>query len=283
MPGITSDKVYPHGVMARYTLNGCRCPLCTRALADYRKATYGRTLTVPKLPYGRKLRAMMRRGYSYKAIARAAGLPESAVGAIIYGRRERAASRIRTATAEALDAVTLSDVVKTGYGHVPAKPFLQLIDELLREGARKAWIATAIAGKPTAALQVGKTGAVAMQTKKALAICDYYATFTGRNPWQVLDEGRISVSTMNRLIDLLDTLWGEWIDLGRLVKEFDNRWGSVNEDTVRQALQRLLSNHSGCDCYKVRYVENSGKGSGWDKRMVFATSPYAREGCDAAA
>ncbi len=283
MPGIKSAKLYEHGEMARYTLNGCRCQLCRKALTVYRKATAGRKMTVDKDPYRVKLMGMMREGYSYDSIARAAGLPKSAVAAIIYGRKDRASTRIRIKTAEALDAVTLSMVVQTGYGHVPAKPFIQLIDELVREGAAQAWIATAIAGKPTPALQVGKTGRRSMQTAKALAICHYYAEFTGHNPWQVLDEGRRSVSSAARLIDLLDTLWGEWLDNHRIGKEFDNRWGSTNESTIRQAVNRLLLEHSECDCYQVRYVENSGRGSGWDRREIFATSPYAREECNAAA
>ncbi len=278
MAGITSAKLYEHGEMARYTLNGCRCELCRKALNEYRKWSTGRTLTVDSEPYRTRIRGLMRRGYSYKAVADAAGIARSAVGAIIYGRagdngNARAAKRIRIATAEALDAVTISDIIKTGTGEIPFSVVEPLLEELLRAGARKAWIASYIAGKPTVAFQLGKGHGITAW--RAVKLCDYYAEFTGRNPWQVLDEGRQSVSNVARLADLLDTLWGEWLTSQRIGNEFAQRWEATNPETVRRALEGLLDEHGDCDCYRVRYVESTG--TSFDTRLVFATNPYARE------
>jgi hypothetical protein len=77
-----------------------------------------------------------------------------------------------------------------------------------------------------------------------------------------------------RIIDLLDTMWGEWIGTDRLVREYIDRFGG-NRDTVRRALLRVLAKHAGCGCYLVRYGDTQ-----CDERQVFATNPYAREECE---
>jgi hypothetical protein len=217
----------------------------------------------------------MRRGYSYKAVADAAGVARSAVGSIIYGRVDRTAKRIRIATAEALDAVTISDIIKTGTGEIPFSVVEPLLEELLRAGAKKAWIASYIAGKPTVSFQLGKGHGITAW--RAVKLCDYYAEFTGHNPWQVIDEGKASMSNVSRMYDLLDTVWGSWLSTDRLITEFNNRW-DTDPATVRRALERVLSEHRECGCYLYRMVPNAvARGKAYTTREVFATNPYTRE------
>ena len=61
-------------------------------------------------------------------------------------------------------------------------------------------------------------------------------------------------SVKARLIDLLETLPGQWFSLKELVEEYSSRFGTVNTETLRRAVYRELD-HDDDDCAMfVRYV-----------------------------
>jgi transcriptional regulator with XRE-family HTH domain len=81
----------PHGY-ARYRLDNCRCYTCAYAVSTYserrHKAIAAGTWRADTGPVRVHLRALMSAGMGYKRIARAAGVPESTVSRILYGRRD---------------------------------------------------------------------------------------------------------------------------------------------------------------------------------------------------
>ena len=89
-----------------------------------------------------------------------------------------------------------------------------------------------------------------------------------------VDAGQLRLgSTSSRILDLLDTLWGEWIDLDRLVTEYLDRFDG-NEDTVRRKFYVILA--SPPPYLRVRHVPSKGR----DLKpypQVFVENPYARE------
>ena len=87
-------------------------------------------------------------------------------------------------------------------------------------------------------------------------------------------KGRLRLgSTSSRILDLLDTLWGEWIDLDRLVTEYLDRFDG-NEATVRRKFYVILANPP--PYLQVRHVPAKTI----DLKpypQVFVENPYARE------
>jgi hypothetical protein len=101
---------------------------------------------------------LMGQGMGMKRIGKIAGVAQSAIGNVVYGRggsNARAAKKLRRATAEALLAVSLD--VADG-AKVDRAEYDELLAELLARGWTQTAIASHLAGQPTAALQVGRYG-----------------------------------------------------------------------------------------------------------------------------
>ena len=88
-----------------------------------------------------------------KRIARKAGVPESLIGNIVWGRKNRAAKRIRRETERKILAVELD---YAGGAKVPKAEALAIIDELLARGWTKTAIGKRVHGPQALSLQVAK-------------------------------------------------------------------------------------------------------------------------------
>ncbi len=174
-PGpVRSSKEYPHGTKARYNLNGCRCDECR---ADNRRYERKRLLwlsgakvggLVDAAPVRRHVMKLQKKGMGYKRIADLAGVPQSAVGAIIWGRYDRAAKRVKATTAAKLLAVGYQPA---GTMKVPGDEARAIIAELQARGWWKAAIGRRIHGPHAKSLQVAKVEHVEAWTLVALRGC----------------------------------------------------------------------------------------------------------------
>lgn len=81
-------------------------------------------------------------------------------------------------------------------------------------------------------------------------------------------------STTARILDVLDTFWGEWIDLDRLVTEYLDRFAG-NEETVRRKFYRLVKDPPAH--LQVRWVPSKTDRNKNPYRQVFVDNPYLRE------
>lgn len=173
-PGpIVATKQYPHGTNACYALNHCHCDPCSKAHRTYengRRLYQGEFPRIPpplvdRGPARRHVKKLMAQGMGHKRIAEMAGVPASAVGALIWGRYDRAAKKIRRQTAEKLLAVTLD---LAGGAKVPGDEARAIIAELVARGWTKAEIGRRIAGPDAKALQIGRGPTVAVATLRTL-------------------------------------------------------------------------------------------------------------------
>jgi hypothetical protein len=130
----------PHGTRARYK-TGCRCMVCRAANSRYNCARErarrdgDRRDLVPVTRVLRHLRVLSRRGVGYKAVADAAGISRSTLGAILMGRR----TRIRMHRERAILAVDAG--ARSGGSLVCAQRTWRRIEKLLEAGYSKAQIA----------------------------------------------------------------------------------------------------------------------------------------------
>jgi len=103
---------HQHGEYVTAKLDGCRCWPCTKATAAYnatrtRAQAYGTwTPFVSTAPAVAHLRALSAAGMGWKRAARAAGVPESSVYPLLYGRPDRDGGAPRTKARKVLvDAI----------------------------------------------------------------------------------------------------------------------------------------------------------------------------------
>jgi hypothetical protein len=89
--------------------------------------------------------------------------------------------------------------------------------------------------------------------------------------------GQRAGSTSSRILELLDALWGEWIDLDSLVTEYLDRFDG-NEDTVRRKFYQLLKDPP--SYIRMRWVPSKGDHNKNPYRQLFIENPYAREESD---
>lgn len=114
---------HQHGTYVMYTLDRCRCLPCSTACSQYnadreRRLAYGTWEPfVDARPATEHLRALQAAGMGWKRAAAAAGVPESSVYPLLYGRPDRNGgaprAKARRETVEALLAVpmpTLDDL-----------------------------------------------------------------------------------------------------------------------------------------------------------------------------
>lgn len=105
---------HEHGTRAMYVAHKCRGPKCREACRVYeakrvRQRAYGvEANLVDAQPVRDHIEHLRASGVSYKSLALASGVSHSAIGVIVYGRKERNApptARVRPETAEKILAV----------------------------------------------------------------------------------------------------------------------------------------------------------------------------------
>lgn len=117
-PKVCTHKVaqHQHGTYVMYTLDGCRCTPCRKAAGAYeqhrrQQRAYGREAYVDARPATAHVRELMAAGIGWKRVAVLAGIPDTNVYALLYGRPDRNGgaprTRARRATVEALLAVPM--------------------------------------------------------------------------------------------------------------------------------------------------------------------------------
>lgn len=117
---------HQHGTYVMAKLDGCRCLPCSTATSEYNAArtraqAYGTwSPYVDARPAAQHLRALSAAGMGWKRAAAAAGVPESSVYPLLYGKPDRNGGKPRTkarrTTVEAILAVpmpTLDDLGET--------------------------------------------------------------------------------------------------------------------------------------------------------------------------
>lgn len=110
-----------HGERVTYIVHKCRGEACLAATREYerartRRVLYGRSRLVDASPAREHVRQLMAQGMGWKQVARRAGVPNTTVGSLLYGKRPNAPDhpehrpprrQISRETSERLLAVTL--------------------------------------------------------------------------------------------------------------------------------------------------------------------------------
>lgn len=112
----THKTHHAHGSYVRFTLDHCHCAPCRDAKRVYelerrRAKAYGQVRFVDPEPVRRHLRSLMAAGLGWKRVAHKAGVAESVVYPILYGRNDRKhgglITRMLRVNAEAILAVPM--------------------------------------------------------------------------------------------------------------------------------------------------------------------------------
>ena len=149
-----------HGTRVKYVQERCRCQLCTEANTVYQRGldrenrarAYGIDVE-PRLidatPSRERLLLLRRNGIGLRTVEKLTGLDrEGTLQQIISGETKR----VRPDTYDLIMSITYDD--RPGGTLIPAGPTWQLLNKLIKAGHTRTAIATAIAGKPTRALQI---------------------------------------------------------------------------------------------------------------------------------
>lgn len=170
-----------HGTYVTYVMDRCRCDPCRQAVGDYNRDR-ARWLgefprTPPPLVSGkvarRHVKALMAQGMGQGRIAGLAGIPTSIVGALVWGRHDRKASRrgtrrIRRETETALLGVLLDLADGAKVSAVEAEA---IIAELVARGWSKAAIGRRVTSPNARSLQIpGAGGQVIAGTLRSLRL-----------------------------------------------------------------------------------------------------------------
>ena len=148
-----------HGTRAKYAIERCRCEPCTIANRVYARnlarehaaRAYGIDVE-PRLidatPSRERLALLRRNGIGLRTVEKLTGIDRKTALEIISGETKR----VRPDTYDLIMSITYDD--RPGGTLIPAGPTWQLLNKLIRAGHTRTAIATAIAGKPTRALQI---------------------------------------------------------------------------------------------------------------------------------
>jgi hypothetical protein len=170
-----SQKIYPHGTRARYSLNGCRCADCDAARRVYDRELKDRIepAYIAAGPARTHVRELMDAGVGLKRIAKVSGVSHGALWKLIYGKRTKngdqiPSKRIRKTTADKLLAVTPADAADGA--SIDATATWVLIDEMVASGVRKVRIAEHL-GQTAPGLQLARNTVTA---RNARAVADLH-------------------------------------------------------------------------------------------------------------
>lgn len=152
--------VHEHGSYVCYVLDRCRCDGCKAAHRAYERQRRQWCGAFPReaAPLVDAARArqhileLMDAGMGIVQVAHVAGLAPSVVSAIVWGRRDRTAVRIRRETESKLLAcrLELADGAK-----VPVGEALLIVDELLAAGWTRVAVGRRVHGPESKSLQLG--------------------------------------------------------------------------------------------------------------------------------
>jgi hypothetical protein len=146
-----------HGTPAKYTMEGCKCVLCRKAVSDYaahrnRLIAYGRwDPYVDAGPVRAHIEQLQAAGIGWKRVARLAGLAPSTVEKILYGAPYRGmgpSKRIRHATADKILAVEAGLDALGGAAVVDAAGTRRRLQALVAIGWSQARLARRIGVSP---------------------------------------------------------------------------------------------------------------------------------------
>lgn len=176
-----------HGSRAKYVVENCRCEPCTEACRVYelhrrRSIVRPDTAWVPYVPAQRARRhltELRRQGVGLKTIAMLSGVSHGTLSKLMYGdatRRMKPSKRIRLVTEQKILAVTVD--LAAGNQKIDAGPTWELIDDLLRQGFYKKWIAEQL-GQRGPGLQLSRRQVAA---RNARAVERLHAEWSGRTP-----------------------------------------------------------------------------------------------------
>lgn len=222
--GATAGR--PHGTRAKYVVEKCRCDECRRACSEYERERTARI--APAYVYAQPAREhvehLMSLGMGFKRVAEVAGVSQSAVASLLYGKkvgdkRRAPTKRIRPETAAALLAV---DFDPNDGALVDATEMWRQVEEMVAAGIPRTRIAERVkthtgnlydrGGKVTAA--------------RARTVAEMYAEFTGgtlvtvrrsRHGDRTLTFDAVEHERDERLVD-------EYLRaLGRLAEVFERR------------------------------------------------------------
>ncbi len=160
----------PHGTRAKYNVEKCRCARCRAANSDYekqrvRRNAYGRSNLVDAAQARQHVRGLLHSGMGRRRVAAVAGVPESVVNSLLYGKRGRQLGRVHHDTARKVLAVDSADPADGAL--VDAATTWRMLDELIALGVPKARIARAL-GKQTPALRISRNE-VRLSTRRSVA------------------------------------------------------------------------------------------------------------------
>jgi len=148
-----------HGTRVKYVQERCRCKPCTEANTVYQRGldrenrarAYGFDVE-PRLidatPSRERLLLLRRNGIGLRTVEKLTGIDRKTALQIISGETKR----VRPDTYDLIMSITYDD--RPGGTLIPAGPTWQLLNKLIKAGHTRTAIATAIAGKPTRALQI---------------------------------------------------------------------------------------------------------------------------------
>jgi len=178
---------HQHGTDACYKLDGCNCLPCTRAHSAYetrrvRLIAYGRWQPyVDAGPAAAHVRHLMAAGIGLRQITALSGVPRGALWKLIYGKRgadgvQRPSTRIRPETESRLLAVQDSAESLAGGVRVDATGTHRRLQALMTLG----WPEFRLAK---------------------------YIGMTASNFAQLMDRGRVTKATADRVANVYDQLW----------------------------------------------------------------------------
>lgn len=134
-----------HGTRAKYVVDKCRCDDCRRACSEYERERTARIAPayVSAQPAREHVEHLMSLGMGFKRVAEVAGVSQSAVAALLYGKKvgskhRQPTRRIRPETAAALLAV---DFDPNDGALVDATEMWRQVDEMVAAGIPRTRIA----------------------------------------------------------------------------------------------------------------------------------------------
>ena len=197
-PCLHKQAVHRHGTHVCYVADGCRCVACTAANTGYentrlRLHVYGRwNNLVDAQPAREHVQELMASGMGWKRVARAAGVPSSTVGKLIYGAPDRGigpSKRLRPATVTALLGVKLDSA------YVPAVGTRRRLEALTALGWCRAELARRLGRGPS--LQIAARDVVLRST--AAAVTALYDELSMTLPPERTKAEKISAARSRRM------------------------------------------------------------------------------------
>lgn len=148
------ETTHRHGTNACYTLDGCRCDDCrdasSRAWRDWikQKAGIKPSTYIDAEPVRRRVLELMEAGMSLKRIGKLSGVPNGALGKLVYGIPSVGRPPSKKITRRTADRLLSCPYSVADGARVDATEARAIVDELLARGWTKAEIGRRVSGDP---------------------------------------------------------------------------------------------------------------------------------------